>query len=203
MSRRVGCILIVAVSCVVCAGVFIVAAFILAEQERKAVVDNYGETVAEMCNPPAGGAASNANLPTGTAGAALKAVALINDDNRRHAFHEDMPEDLRADDQAELQVVICVAEREIEVENCEYVTDQADQTADFNILRIQKVNDLILLNATTGQRIDELTVEGAMPEECKDSETGTKGSTKKLTGAAVTYNQFETAIRPVLAGTAQ
>ena len=188
-----GCAIVV----VLCIGVTLVVATVSVYLENKEIKGSFGETIAEMCHPPAGGQASKDNLPE--AGAApLKTVVFPNGLPQYHAWHTELPDDLRASGKDDVQIVVCIEELEPKiVEKCEYRETDKEDTL-FTIARQQPVSEAVVLNAQTGKRIAELRLRGGMPNECPENYTALEDTTQYFNGKAVEYNDFLTAIEPLL-----
>ena len=133
--------------------------------ESSAVVNLYGETVASACETTPIGTASAENLPQDAPPRPL--LLLTTNSQRRHAWHADLPAAWRAEDESSVVLVGCVSEDYVELETCTY-SRQADagDTYQVNIRREQHTATMTLVNPATGQRIDELTLMGAMPAAC-------------------------------------
>ena len=166
----------------------------LLEKERGDVKEAYGENVADMCDPPAGGQARFSLRPEGD----LKAAVLEVDDSLWHEWHEDLPDNLRADDRDSLGVVICVEEGKEVIERCPYQIQGED--GDFTVIREQTYAELIYLNAETGERFLESRVTGGEPDECPDTFRAREGSTQTLDSPRVEFNDFFIEVNDVLRG---
>jgi len=142
------------------------------EKQREKVHDTYGQTIAEICDPPVGGIASLANLPGHPN--KPKILLLETDDTLMHQWHEDLPDEMRATSRETLDIVVCMKDSSETIETCDYRDDKKTSTVIFTIKRIQKNLELVLLNADSGLRIAELTVEGGIPDKCPDSTSNRK-----------------------------
>ncbi len=131
----------------------------------------YGAQVAEMCDPPGGGAADAANMPTSTSDSL---IILETGTATRHAWSD-------SGDAGELAVVACVAERWKEVETCSVFRDMA-KGEDYNadVVRRQHTADVILFNAQTGDRITETALRGPEPRTCPADYSELVGESKQF-----------------------
>lgn len=186
---------VLAVVCLVGIVALVLIGGYLLDKERDAVKKAYGSEVAKMCDPAGGGAADSANMPSGER--PLQLLVLDDGDSTRHDWHKDLPSQYKADDQDELDVVVCVKERTETLEKCPYTTSDDTKKGDvaFTVDRKQHFADLVLLNGQTGRRISELTVEGELPGPCPSQ---ARSTTPDITGKDVSYNDFLTIIEPII-----
>jgi hypothetical protein len=68
------------------------------------------------------------------------------------------------------------------------------------IERERQRQEVFLFNPETREKIAEMTIEGAPPEECPDQVRARDGSTRTQTGPKVEFSDFEDAIRPYVTG---
>ncbi len=174
---------------IMCIGA-VIGMFVL-EQEKKEVRDNYGNDVAKMCDTPGGGAADLANLSGGEDGYRF---LILDDDGLYHDWHDKLPNEMRAADGDELDVVICFEESSDVLESCEYYVGDDESDTAFTVERVRYETTMILLNAETGARIAETTIIGGMPDKCPDETRGREGEKQQEKGSAVSYNDFYTAL---------
>jgi hypothetical protein len=186
-----GCAGVSLLTCVVLVGVILY----FYNKDSKRAEELYGKEIAEICNPPAGGDAAETNMPDDPR--PLSVAVMDADSTFLHEWHDDLPSDFRAGNRDELRVVICVEMESQVVESCPYYTeDDSDKT--FMIERVRQDAHLILLNAESGQRISELTVQGESPNECPNTARGRVGDTTQYKGDKPSYNDFLVAIQPLL-----
>ena len=139
---------------------------VLVEMEKREVRQKYGAVIADMCQNPSG-IASSANLPT----AALPwKVVVLDDDGTRNSWHNKLPADRRATDQASTQIVACVQGHKQVIATCEYTTRTLD--------RIQYYADITLMNPETGLPITTFQVWGSTPRDCPELVTRNTGTFK-------------------------
>ncbi len=186
---------VLAVVCLVGIVAVVLIGGYLNNKERDAVKKAYGSDVAKMCDPAAGGTADSANLPAGARPFLI--VVLEEGDSMRHDWHKDLASQYKAGNKDELDVVVCVKERTEKLEACEYTTsgDTKNGKVDFTVDRKQRFADLVLLNASTGLRIAELTVDGEIPGPCPSQ---ARSTTPDLVGKEVSYNDFMIAVEPFI-----
>lgn len=134
--------------------------------ESSAVNNLYGETVASSCQPVPVGSTSTDYLPQLDPPRQL--VLLTAGSQRRHAWHNDLTTQWKAEDEASVALVGCVAEDYIELETCSYTREsvRGGETFSVRITREQHTATITLINPTDGRRIDELTLTGSEPDPC-------------------------------------
>jgi hypothetical protein len=134
--------------------------------ESSAVNDLYGETIAQSCQPVPVGSLSPDSLPDASPPRQL--LLLTADSQRRHAWHSSLTVQWQAADEAAVALVGCVAEDYIELEECTYsrLAERGEEPYTIRVTREQHTVTITLINPTTGQRIDELTLMGSEPGPC-------------------------------------
>ena len=182
----VGCI------CTVCCMVASIFVFVGYRVEVSAVTDAYGERLATICNPPAGGESSLQNLPEG--GTPFGLLVLKMDDRVRHRFHDELPLDWKAEDQAAVDVVVCVEDGEQEIDRCEYEVEENSSRRIVEAARMQKTAHVVMLNAHSGLRIAEVTLEGAEPPVCPARYESLPAPRDRIEGDEVPVNDLITQI---------
>jgi hypothetical protein len=176
------------VLCCILAIIGFIVGTITRQQELGAVRDAYGERLAGLCDPVSGGEASLNNVPDGER--PLGVLILEADDKIRHDWHDGQPLGWVAEDESSTQMVACVMDIETLVETCENPDDDRIRDVDRN----QMSAEVILLNAETGRRIAETTLQGPEPPICpEDYETvRTRYSTFGIDGDPVDINEYVT-----------
>ncbi len=90
---------------------------------------------------------------------------------------EDLPADWRAPTPAEVELVACVHAETIAIETCDYTLESG---ASAVLQRNQWVSRVVLHDAQNGAIIDEGTIAGSLPRECRDSESFSGGLTTQV-----------------------
>jgi hypothetical protein len=158
--------------------------------EVSAVTDLYGETIASSCQPVPVGSTSTDYLPQ--VGPPRPLVLLTAGSQRRHAWHASLSTQWKAEDEASVALVGCVAEDYIELETCSYTrqSERGGDTFSVRITREQHTATVTLINPADGRRIDELTLTGPEPVPCPpDTEDLTSGRER---GTDLTWADFAT-----------
>ena len=165
------------------------------QQEQQKFINTFGEDVANMCNPPEGGAASDRNWPR-IPGSQMQILLLEQGATQKHGWHDDLPDDLRADSLEEVDLVICMGEEgEIVLETCEYTqTGDPRQPVLFRVQLVRPTVNIIILNRQTGQRIVEIPVGGSTPPQCPQRDRVERGTTKLQVGDPIDAAGFARAI---------
>lgn len=132
----------------------VAAYLILGEMEKREVRQKYGDAIVDLCEGP-GGVASPSNLPTA---APPWKVVVLTSDGKRDSWHNALPAERRAEDQASTVIVACLEEHEQVIEECQYSTR--------SINRIQHYVDVTLFNAASGLPITTFQVWGSVPGAC-------------------------------------
>ncbi len=151
---------------------------VVIEMEKRDVRQKYGTAIADMCKNP-GGIASAANLPTA---AAPWKVVVLDGDGTRNGWHNKLPVDRRAADQASTQIVACVQGHKQIIATCEYATRKLD--------RIQYYADVTLMNPETGLPITAFQVWGSTPRDCPELVTRNTGTFKGDDPAGSAYAKY-------------
>ncbi|RPJ02524.1 MAG: hypothetical protein EHM39_01655 [Chloroflexi bacterium] len=125
----------------------------------------YGEDIAGLCQNAASVTPDERNLKTRIRPFKL---VVMNLDGKRHSWHDRLPEEMRAGDRAEIDLVACVGDKQYYevIESCDYVDSQTG--GEFIIKRIQYYKNVYLLNPDTGQPAKILRAWGSAPEYCPD-----------------------------------
>lgn len=179
--------------CIACCGVMI----FFAQREVEKTEEAYGTDIVNMCNPIRTEIV-NPDIHLDTA-SPLQLVVFKEDRVTKHTWHDDLPQTWQADNKDETDLVICVRETEEIIEECEY---EFDDTADNSELAVlQRVQQQLKLYVFTvrGDLVEIVTVSGGLPAECP--ETRRISGTDQDEGPAVTYTQFEDALRPIIEST--
>jgi len=139
-----------------------VAGFLLYGEYQKWRLENdYGETIATMCVTPNDSVASLGNGPR-----IMKPWrAVVIDGEKKHSVNGMLPAEAQGKDAASTDVVICVNKIGKQViEECPYRSIDTGQR--FIVRRVQYFQNLVVLNAATGDRITTVASVGSAPEEC-------------------------------------
>jgi len=156
--------------------------------ESSAVNDLYGETIASSCQPVPVGSMSTDYLPQVEPPRLL--VLFTAGSQRRHAWHNSLTTQWKAEDEASVALVGCVAEDYIELETCRYtrIPERGGEPYTVRIIREQHTATITLVNPTDGRRIDELTLTGSEPAPCPpDTDDLTSGRQR---GEDLTWADF-------------
>jgi hypothetical protein len=139
--------------------------------ESSAVNDLYGETIARSCQPVPVGSMSIDHLPQAAPPRPL--VLFTADSQRRHAWHDRLSTQWKAEDEASVVLVGCVAEDYVELETCRYTRTAAggSETYSVRVIREQHTATVTLVNPADGRRIDALTLTGPEPAPCSSPDT--------------------------------
>ncbi|MBN2305276.1 MAG: hypothetical protein JXQ72_12395, partial [Anaerolineae bacterium] len=118
-------------------------------------------------------------------------------DETRHGWHIKLPDEVRANNKAETDIVVCVSEeRKNIVENCPYYDDNNNRI--FSVNRVQRYHDIFLLNAETGGLIRTFQVTGGMPGTCPETKMGERGKADTINGSQPEYDNFWYQLRQVI-----
>jgi hypothetical protein len=189
MSRKL--ILIIGGALFACAVIGVTTAWIFYQQDIAQTQAAYGEEIVMLCNPiRGGGEASEDNLPVSSA--PLKAVVFAENQLYVNGWYDDLNPEWQAETKEEVDLVICLRDRTEVVERCEY------GGATSFVERIQPLREVHIFNAETRTLITEMTLYGGDPPECPDSIYAEDGETEYQNGSAVTFADFENAIRPYI-----
>lgn len=175
--------------CIAICGVF----FFLALQEIEKIEEAYGETIVGMCNPiSTETVASDINLDDTYP---RQIVIFGESDLTRHAWFNNLPKSWQADNKDEVDLVVCIREKEEVIEECEYTFDDEESSETAVLQRVQYKADLFIFTAD-GDLVNTVEVNGKQPFECPD--TRRIRGTEKEKADKVTYAQFEDTIRPLI-----
>lgn len=171
-------------------------ALYIGAREIEETAERYGENVVGLCNPIRGGQASLSNLPDDV-NYPLQIVVFREGQPFTGSLHRDLREAWRADDGTEVDIVVCVAEKQRRLlEACEYRVGDGRLVV---VERYQYYNDVVLFNPNTTERIVELRVDGDLPGQCPERVTSDDRNEWHINGREMTFAQFETAIMPYVA----
>jgi hypothetical protein len=168
---------------VVLLGVGVIGYALVLRNRAGELTDKYGADITGLCKNAASGTADERNLKTRVRPFKL---IVLNLDGQRHSWHDQLPEEMRAEDRAAIDLVACVGDKKFSevVESCDYIDDSTG--AQFTVNRIQYYKNVYLLNPDTGQPAKVLRAWGAAPEYCPDPIYGTSN----LLGGEPTYSYF-------------
>jgi hypothetical protein len=200
-EQRGGCkFLIIGTSVVLVLGiVMMIIGAIMAIVEENTVVSTYGEQYANLCSPMPAGNDSLDNTPQGET--PLKLFVLMANTRQRHAWFQDVPTLWRAESQTEVGLGACIEEEKVTLETCSYerASSRGDGSYHINIDRVQYNATVVLINPTTGRRIDSLTLTGAEPDACPADNPELKSS-QTVSGEKLTFDDIATWIEPFVFG---
>ncbi|MEM6284794.1 MAG: hypothetical protein AAF787_21570 [Chloroflexota bacterium] len=187
-QRSTAILLFGVAGCALFSVVMIIIGFIISAVESSMVVDAYGEEIAGLCRTLPMGEADIANAPAADGPSRL--LLLRTGAQARHAWHNEMPVDWRAETADEVTLVGCVEIDDVEIEQCEYSRpDSEGGTFTVRIEREQTTATVVLLNPTSGERVAERAVTGSEPEPCPpDSED--LDTMQRLEGSVPTSHEF-------------
>ena len=170
------------------------------QQQRQQLVDAFGEDLLNLCNPPGGGLTNPANWPH-KPGHAMKLLLLEQGTSNLHEWHDELPDDLRADERDQVDLVVCMGGTGEEIlRTCEYYwTDTGFEPLLFTVELARPVMHLTIINGQTQLRIVEKPLGGYAPTECPDRQVARYGSTVLKVGEDITQDGFVRAIRSYLA----
>ncbi len=162
--------------------------------EKREVRADYGDAIADMCGRVSG-EASMANLPLT---ARPYGVVIMDNDGTRHSWHRKLPDEVRANNQSQTDIVVCISdEREEVVESCVYdrvsygLTGRSvDPSQTMVVQRQQIYQDVFLLNPDTGAVIQTFRVAGSAPKACPSNISGESGDVKSIQGSDPEYEAF-------------
>jgi hypothetical protein len=170
-------------------------ALYIGAQEIAKTAERYGEDVVGLCDPIRGGQASLSNMPDDVS-YPLRIVVFREEQPFIGSLHRDLRDEWRANDRSEVDVVVCVAEKQRRlVEECSYRVGDGIRVV---VKRYQRYNDVILFNPDTTERIVELRVDGDLPDKCPERVTDDDRRAWDINGREMTFAQFETAIMPYI-----
>lgn len=153
----------------ICGIVIVIVGSIMNAVESGAVRGTYGETYAGACNPMPSGRDSLDNLNDGDSPRQI--LILTGDTQRRDEWHSELPEQWRAENEAEVSLIGCVERETTVLETCEYQRASNEGSYTVRVEREQQSATLVLVNPNTGRRIDSLDVTGAEPDDCPDDDS--------------------------------
>ena len=183
------------VLCIAICGVF----YFIGNKAIKDTEEAYGETIVTMCNPIRTETIASDVILSETYPQQI--VVFGEDSKTRHDWHDDLPGSWQAENKDETNLVVCVREKEEIIEACEYTSlDDANEETIGTLQRVQYGAELFIFTAD-GDLVNMLEVSGDMPAECPD--TMRISGTDQQKGEAVTYAQFEDAIRPIVETSAE
>lgn len=173
------------------AGYFIGSASLEETEER------YGAETIALCDPIRGGDASLANMP-GDVSYPLQIVVFRNEQRFLGSLHRDLRDEWRAEDRSELDVVVCVGNKQRHlIEACPYEDFDGD---DIMIRRYQLSNEVVLFNPRTTERIASIDVRGSLPDACPETVASDDRSGWNIVGREMSFADFETALMPYVTG---
>lgn len=178
-------------------GVMTLIGLVFAAADAQLLRSTYGDTVAALCDPAPLGTDDLANLPE--AAGTRPALLLRTGSQQRHAWNRQLPITWRAETGDDLALVGCVESIETTLETCPYRRISSARNEDFTIRldRVQHSLNLILVNATTGRRIDSLLLEGGLPEPCPpDSDEIT--SSGDIDGSEIPFEDVAAWLEPYI-----
>ena len=107
----------------------------------------YGSTIANLCETTVFADFHRDNLSSSHQ---PPRILILSDNGRRHSWHNQLPDNMRAEDQASTDIVACVMSNTHEqvVETCEY--QEFGSGTIFNVSRIQYYRNVSLVDAATG-----------------------------------------------------
>jgi hypothetical protein len=167
------------------------------QQEVASTQEAFGEDILQICDPIRGGTADEDHMPEDRS-YPLKAVVIQEGMSYVGRLHDDLNSEWQATSRDDVDIVICVRKTTRVIEECAY-SDSDDEEDDIAFIeREQRVQQISLFNPNTRDKIAEMTIEGALPEECPDVLQARDGSTRTQTGPEVEFGDFEDAIRPYI-----
>ena len=154
----------------------------------------YGSTIANLCETTVFADFHRENLSSSRQ---PPRILILSDSGRRHSWHNQLPDDMRAEDQASTDIVACVMSNTHEqvVETCEY--QEFGSGASFNVSRIQYYRNVYLVDAATGLPIAPIVAWGSGPDYCPDT---ISTADKTLRGGQPQYRYFYDALTEFLNG---
>jgi hypothetical protein len=152
----------------------------------------YGSTIANMCETTVFANFDRNNL---TSTHQPPRILILSDSGRRHSWHSQLPDNMRAEDQASTDIVACVmsSTHEQVVETCEY--QEFGTGTVFDVSRVQYYRNVYLVDAATGRAIAPIVAWGAGPDYCPDTITT---ADKTLRGGQPQFNYFYDALNEFL-----
>ncbi len=185
--------------CLACIALVIIATIFADEEEVEPPgEETYGSTIAEMCYPIRGGEESLSNLPADVEYPLNVVVFHETLEGNLHQFHRNLPDEWRADDEDEVEAVICLRPRSVEIEECPYVDDNDEEIG--TVIRSQTDMDVVVFSPT-GDAVTSFEIPGDEPPECPEETTFLQGQTvRRLASAPIPYADFENAIRAFVEG---
>ena len=200
-QRRQGCrfMVLAALGVVVLGVVMMIIGAILAWIEERNVVSTYGDQIASLCDPVPAGTDSLDNAPQGDA--PFQLLLLRAGTGQRHSWFEDVSEVWRAEAEADVDLVACVEEVKETIETCEYIraASRGEGTFTIRLERVQNKTTITLLNPDSGRRIDQLELEGTLPDPCPEDnpEITTSGT---IDGGALSFADMAVWVEPFVFG---
>jgi hypothetical protein len=154
----------------------------------------YGSTIANMCETTVFANFDRDNLSS--THQPLR-ILILSDSGRRHSWHNQLPDNIRAEDQASTDIVACVmsSTHQQVVETCEY--QEFGTGTVFNVSRVQYYRNVYLVDAATGQPIAPIVAWGSGPDYCPDT---ISTADKTLRGGQPQFNYFYDALTEFLKG---
>jgi hypothetical protein len=154
----------------------------------------YGSTIANLCETTVFADFHRDNLSSSHQ---PPRILVLSDNGRRHSWHNQLPDNMRAEDQASTDVVACVMSNTHEqvVETCEY--QEFGSGTVFNVSRIQYYRNVYLVDAATGLPIAPIVAWGSGPDYCPDT---ISTADKTLRGGQPQFNYFYDALTEFLKG---
>jgi hypothetical protein len=154
----------------------------------------YGSTIATMCETTVFANFDRDNL---TSTHQPPRILILSDNGRRHSWHSQLPDTMRADDQASTDIVACVmsSTHEQVVETCQY--QEFGTGTVFDVSRVQYYRNVYLVDAATGRAIAPIVAWGSGPDYCPDTITT---ADRALYGGQPQFSYFYDALNEFLAG---
>ena len=170
----------------------------LGSRIRQESLDRFGATIVSACDPIRDGQAKLTNLPDDS-DYPLQVVVFREGQSYVSTLHNDIRDEWRAENGDVVDIVVCVGEEQhYIIEECAY-GDENDDPEDIVIIRrYQRYHELFLLNPVTLERIIELEVSGALPDECPDQIVAENGTEREINGDAIRARDLETVLQPYL-----
>lgn len=162
--------------------------------EKKRVKQEYGSVIADMCNHISG-PASQANL--GLVARPYR-VVVMETNGTRDDWHDQLPDEVQAEDKASTDVVVCVLkDRTKLIESCPYTGMGGGSVTNY-VHRVQQYYDVFLLNPEHGGIINSFQVFGSMPSACPGIEGFSGNESETRSGYPPEYEDFWYMLRQLI-----
>jgi hypothetical protein len=161
---------------------------VYSQLEKWMVKNKYGDRIANMCETTVFTDFSKNNL---TSDRFPPRILIMGDNGKRHEWHDDLPDVMRAEDRESTDIVACVMSKKHQqvMETCNYESYSSGKV--FTVSRVQYYRNVYLVDAATGLPIATIVAWGAGPEYCPQTIVT---ANRKLMGSDPKYTYFYDAL---------